>query len=135
MRICFPKGVVFRSIYVVFEDNTTLSYLKLLKRGFRHCYVLLNIEGTNNWLELNPASNQLIFNYIEFPDDYDYIYALGKKDMVSICEVPINLPIYKPAPLWFFTCVEFAKRSLGLHKAYIFTPYQLYKYLKRKGAK
>lgn len=49
----------FEKAYVIFTDNTDLWWLRLLKPGFRHCYLLLSGRGGRCWLELNPCSDQI----------------------------------------------------------------------------
>lgn len=48
----------FQDFYVVFQDEVSLWWLKVLKPGFRHCYILLPLEK-NKWLEINPMSKRL----------------------------------------------------------------------------
>lgn len=122
----------FSYFYVVFQDETSLWWLRILKPGFRHCYILIPL-GDNSYLELNPMSNQLFINIYHFPRGYDYISSLkaASKQVVWVA-----MPQYTPmsaAPIGVFTCVEFVKRTLGLHDRKIMTPYALYKYLKVVG--
>ena len=98
----------FEKAYVIFTDNTDLWWLRLLKPGFRHCYLLLSGRGGRCWL-LRCYENCLIFP-------------------VKIKNAP-----RKCAPPGFFTCVEMVKRVLGIHDFRVITPYQLYKKLKVVG--
>ena len=132
MRVEIPRKTCFQKAYVVFEDNTTLAWLKVLKKGFRHCYLLLPLEGEGGFMELNPMSDRLFIGGLELPPGCDYIRVLRARNLTRVCEAPIQTPPAEPAPLGLFTCVEFVKRGLGLHRRGIFTPYQLYKYLARK---
>lgn len=54
----------FEKAYVVFTDNTDLWWLRLLKPGFRHCYLLLSGRGGRCWLELNPCSDQIAVSLV-----------------------------------------------------------------------
>lgn len=128
------KKISFSEVYVVFADNTTLWWLRFLRHGFRHCYVVLKISESS-WLELNPMSNQIFVNIAESLPDYDYISYLhtGNK-IISLSADAFFTPL-KPAPIGLFTCVEFTKRLLGIHDVSIITPYQLYKKLKIVGKK
>lgn len=121
--------------YVVFVDNVSLWWLKILKEGFRHCYMLMKIRGSNDWLELNPYSNQLKIKVYKFSDSFDYIYELKKDKKLRICGVKIKNAPLKCAPLSFFTCVEMVKRVLGIHSFGVITPYQLYKKIMVVGKK
>lgn len=121
--------------YVVFVDNTSLWWLKLLKKGFRHCYLILKIADSGIWLEVNPMSNQIVVNLYEYFPDFNYISYLEHKDQVKICPVQIAEAPLKAAPICLFTCVEMVKRFLGLHECFIHTPYQLYTFLQVVGKK
>ncbi len=125
----FPKA------YVVFVDNTSLWWLKILKKGFRHCYVLFEVDEKGNWLELNPMSNQILINMYEYNPEFDYISYLASQKQ-ALC-VPVNIACspLKPAPIMAFTCVEFVKRILGIHDRKVFTPHQLYKKIQVVGKK
>ena len=58
MRLDIFSPKTYDVCYVVFSDNTSLWWLKLLKPGFRHCYIILKIKNSGLWVELNPYSNQ-----------------------------------------------------------------------------
>lgn len=124
----------FSIAYVVFEDNTTLDYLRLLKKGFRHCYLLIKISD-HCLLELNPMSNKIYVSLHDLPSVELYLGALSQKKDISLCQVVLEEPACEPAPLGFFTCVEFVKRSIGIHDFLIITPHQLYKRLVKSRAK
>lgn len=127
MRLDVFAGSHYSRCYVVFADNTSLWWLRLLKPGFRHCYVILKIYNTGRWLELNPLSNQFIASVYEYPPDFDFPHYLCRHQNVTVCRVRIVDAPLKCAPLSFFTCVEFVKRVIGLHDCFIHTPWQLYK--------
>ncbi len=113
--------------YVVFADNTTLWWLRLLKPGFRHCYVLLKLRGCGLWVELNPLSNQTAVFVYDYPENFDFADYIRRSRNVILCPIEIAQAPLKCAPLSFFTCVEFVKRVIGLHDCFIHTPWQLYK--------
>ena len=72
MRLDIFAAGVYSECYVVFADNTSLWWLKLLKPGFRHCYVILRLYKTGRWLELNPLSNQFLAAIYDYPPDFDF---------------------------------------------------------------
>ena len=118
---------------VVFSSNVSLPYLKLFKRGFRHCFVMLpqNEEGTS-WISCDPLSNHMEIAIHHIADDFNLHDWLSRRG----CTV-ISAPVYhghkRPAPTMLFTCVEVVKRVLGIHKFTIFTPWQLYCHLKKQN--
>lgn len=125
----FQSGYFFNG-YVVFENNTSLWWLRFLKKGYRHCYMLICISKKYNlWLELNPMSNQLYIFKHESLLGLDYITHLKTSKKVTVLPVEFYQAPLKCAPLGLFTCVEFVKRILGIHKFSIITPYQLYTFL------
>lgn len=116
-----------QSAWVVFSGQTDLPWLKILKPGFRHCFVLLH-DG-ERWVTLDPLSNYtqvLVHHHVAA--DFDLPLWLERRGM---CVLRANVKrVTKPAPWMLFTCVEAVKRVLGLHKFFIFTPWQLYSYLR-----
>lgn len=120
-----PPGITAQKAWVVFSGQTDLPWLKILKPGFRHCYVLLN-DG-RHWLSIDPLSNYTDIAVQNLPCDFDL-----PRWMQSRGHLIIPAPIKhekKQAPWMLFTCVEAVKRVLGLHSITILTPWQLYRHL------
>lgn len=112
--------------WVVFTGKTDLPWLRLLKPGFRHCYVLLNDGG--NWITLDPLSNYLdVSVHRNVPSGFDLPKWLGTRGH-KVVRAPVSR-LRKEAPWMLFTCVEAVKRVLGLHERFIVTPWQLYRHL------
>ena len=118
----------FLSAYVVFEDQTNLWWLKFLKRGFRHCYVILDFEKF--LVEVNSYSNKMIVKAI---DNKNYIKTLEVFHRARVVKTSINFTPKSLCPISCFTCVEAVKRILGLQNFFIITPYSLYNKLKVVG--
>lgn len=112
--------------WVVFSGQTDLAWLRLLKPGFRHCFVLLN-DG-RRWLTFDPLSNYTdICVHHDLPAGYNLPQWLEGQGFTVVQSVITQEK--KPAPFMIFTCVEAVKRVLGLHRFFIFTPWQLYRHL------
>lgn len=113
--------------WVVFSGKTDLNWLKILKPGFRHCYVLLN-DG-QKWISYDPLSPHTeIIAHHHIPAEFDLPGWLECRGQRSVPAAMVwNRK--KPAPFMLFTCVEAVKRLLGLHRFFIFTPWQLYRHL------
>ncbi len=122
-----------KSTYVVFTNTTGLWWLRLLKSGFRHCYILQKMQKGHLWLEINPYSNQVMISLHRYEKSITIEEFLVGRGESLACAVKIKNAPQKCAPLGFFTCVEMVKRILGIHSASIITPYQLYKKLKVVG--
>lgn len=114
--------------WVVFSGQTEISWLRFLKPGFRHCYVLLN-DG-ERWTSFDPLSHVIeISTHHHVPVDFDlpaWLESRGNR----VVAAPVRRDITKPAPFMIFTCVEAVKRVLGIHARKIITPWQLYSHLK-----
>lgn len=117
--------------WVVFSGQTEISWLRFLKPGFRHCYVLLN-DG-ERWTSVDPLSHVMeVSTHHHVPADFDlpgWLQSRGNR----VVQAPLRRDITKPAPFMLFTCVEAVKRVLGVHSRGIITPWQLYRYLRHRG--
>ncbi len=116
--------------YVVFVDNVSLWWRRFLKKGFRHCYVIFELDN-GKCLEINPMSNRMLV----VVHGFNYLSYLKNEQKAIIIECVLQ-PL-KPfaAPLSFLTCVGITKRILGFYSRKIITPYQLFKKLKSVGKK
>lgn len=111
--------------WVVFSGQADMPWLKVLKPGFRHCAVLLN-DG-KNWITLDPLANytDVVVHHVEREFDLPgWMRDRGHR----VVPAPIAR-LQKPAPLSVYSCVEAVKRVLGIHRRFIFTPWQLYRHL------
>lgn len=111
--------------WVVFNDQTDIPWLRIFKRGFRHCFIILH-DGTN-WISLDPLSTYTDVVVYKLPPEFNLPIWLKERGHIVI-KSPIRRGS-KLAPFMIYNCVEEVKRVLGLHKRWIFTPYQLYRYL------
>jgi hypothetical protein len=114
---------------VVFVDRTECSYLRWLKRGFRHCFTA--IRSDDQWIICDPLKNHLEFSIINIPSDFDlsgfyhergHIVLTGKRHLQSRREriVPELL-----------TCVSIVKKIIGVRCIWALTPWQLFQALSR----
>ena len=111
--------------YVVFENNVTLWWLHILRKGYRHCKIYVQMSE-KIYLEVNPLSNQT-FIFLHFFENH----AEFKKVIHKSCFIKTKImqSELKSAPIGAFTCVEVVKRILGIHNFWIITPLQLYNFL------
>lgn len=117
--------------WVVFSGETDWPFLKCLRRGFRHCFVLLH-DG-RRWVSLDPLLNHTEVLVHDLPPEFNLPAWLTYRGL-KVVEAPLNHAHRKPAPVMLFTCVEAVKRVLGLHAGFVLTPWQLYRHLtQRKG--
>lgn len=117
--------------WVVFSGQTEIAWLRVLRPGFRHCYVLLN-DG-DVWTSIDPLSpytDVVVHHCVDV--DFDLPGWLKSR---GYCVIPalINREHARPAPWMMFTCVEAVKRILGIHNRFIVTPWQLYRHLSKSA--
>lgn len=115
-----------QNAWVVFSGETDLPWLRMLKPGFRHCFVLMN-DG-RHWVSIDPLANHTEVTVHHVPASFDlpkWLADRGQKVVTApVCRTRRNV-----APVGLFTCVEAVKRVLGLHDGFVFTPWQLYRRL------
>lgn len=112
--------------WIVFSDNTGLAWLRLLRRGFRHCFAVLH-DG-RQWITVDPLSSGLQVVLPTVPPDFDLPRWFRLQGHTVVAAGPVRLEA-RPLPWAPFTCVEACKRLLGLGAPGIFTPWQLYRHL------
>lgn len=113
--------------WVVFTDQSELKFVRMLKRGFRHCFVL--IHDGQRWISIDPMANYMeVMVHDHLPDGFDFVCWLQERGH-AVIEARLTRNIMVSAPIMLFTCVEACKRILGVHKLSVLTPWQLYKFL------
>ena len=114
--------------YVVFSPRAGLWWLRLLRPGFRHCFVLLH-DGVG-LVAIEPLVSRISVSALEVPFGAEaFVRSLEVQGMTV---VPARIAGESPDKWRFgiFTCVEVVKRVLGLRAPLAFTPWRLYRYLK-----
>ncbi len=107
-------------MYVVFKDDESNRWSPFLKKGIRHCFVV------------KPDKDKLIVCG-KSTKDYD-LYTIDPKngiigeDLLILSYTPIKS---KRFLFMLNTCVGHTKQILGINKAFIWTPYQLLKYMRK----
>ena len=126
-----------RRALVVFSGQTELPWLRLLRPGFRHCFVLIESRGQDvlgadaegGWVLYNPLSNATQIALWPLHDE-ETIRAWLAQQGYTVVETHVRPLMARVLPWRPFTCVEAVKRALGLHESGIFTPWQLYTLIK-----
>ena len=136
-----------KKYYVVFSEEGDIKqwYHRYLKRPFLHCFILYEVEiqkrkycvkidssKNNAFVEILDMFGDniisLIRNYQQIsverglmkPPVLEWVIKLDNKDIINIRNV---MP----------TCATLVKVFLGI-KSFVFTPYMLYKYMKKNGS-
>ena len=116
---------------VAFTGQATLAWLRLLRPGFRHCFVLLRARG--QWLYYDPMSH---FTFASIIGNYP-LPVMMRAFRAAGCRLRLIRPRTPPrrAQAWrAYTCVEAVKRVLGLQEPWVLTPWQLYRRILRRKA-
>ena len=114
---------------VFFWGNKTHWWTRFLKKGYYHCFIVMDIgydkrvliDQVMNYTDFIVVQNDKYF--IKNLADKGYTYAIMKQKFVW------DRKKWHIRP---FTCVEVVKNFLGISKPFIFTPYQLYKYIRKE---
>lgn len=124
-----PPASVSRAI-VVFEDRASVPYLRWLRPGFRHCFCL--VRRPVGWIVCDPLKSSLHLEAIAGYDETELIQHYSRLEMTALVgnalESTFGRGLVRP-----LTCVEVVKRVLGLRAPGVWTPYQLYRALRRLG--
>jgi hypothetical protein len=114
------------SALVVFSGQTDIGYLKLLKPGFRHCFVILKLH--DRWISIDPLAHMTRIDLHKFYADNDLNSLLSESDL-TVVPTHLREAALVPSPPMLCTCVEVVKRILGIQCWHVLTPWQLYRYL------
>ena len=115
---------------VVFTDDSNLFFLKVLKRGFRHCFVMLH-DG-KNWISVDPLLSQLLINVEENTHDKKELIEWFKESgyRVVTSDIPETICV---SFLGIYSCVGVIKKILGVRNPFILTPHQLFKHISQNN--
>jgi hypothetical protein len=111
---------------VVFSGRADLPWLRLLKPGFRHCFLV--IQRADCWIMYEPLSNRTEISVIPKTPELNLVAWLRQMEF-TVLPAEFHAPTSKAAPWGLYTCVEAVKRVLGIRHRGIFTPWRLYLFL------
>lgn len=112
--------------WVVFTNQTDLPWLRVLRPGFRHCFVILH-DG-RRWLSVDPLAGRMEIQSLDVAGEFDLPRWLEEQGHIAI-----RAKIHehrKLMPLMPLTCVEVVKRVLGIKARSVITPWQLYRHIR-----
>jgi hypothetical protein len=115
-------------VLVVFADQTGCPWLRVLRRGFRHCFVVLRTGSI--WLACEPLKDRIELDALALPDDFDlaaFYHEQGHQVLLGQRPPPKARRRLAVAPL---TCVTVVKRLLAIDAPRVWTPWQLYMHLR-----
>lgn len=112
---------------VVFRDHTEIAWLRWLKRGFRHCAVVVRIGG--EWVMIDSLSHSICVGKFG-AEPMQHLARRYRRAGHIVVETAVGEGKARVAPPLPFTCVEAVKRVLGVQSWFVLTPYQLYRHLR-----
>jgi len=111
---------------IIFSGETDIRWLRILKRGFRHCFACVYTHG--QWVFYDPLAHITCLSICDGLDSVDLEYWFWQQGC-RVVRTSRHPEIRKKAPPALFTCVEAVKRLLGVRGLFILTPWQLYRHL------
>lgn len=116
----------------VFSGDAGIWWLRLLKPGFRHCFVAVEVQG--GWVVVEPMSHYTMVTHLSLPAGFDLAGWYRTRGLAAV-EVRVVEPARRAMPWRPYSCVEAAKRVLGVRAGWVLTPWQLFRFLRNKGKK
>lgn len=115
-------------VLIAYSDRTQFWSLRFLKRGFRHCLTVRQVG--DYWILIDGLSNQAALAVMDARGLAAYLRLLCDNGFLvqRAWTNPAPPPRYTLMP---GTCVEIAKRVLGIVSWRVWTPYQLFHHIKR----
>jgi hypothetical protein len=114
---------------VVFEDRSERSLIRLLRRGFRHCFCVLGSD--RSWTICDPLKTRIEITPLFGPEATDivqYYSSTGRTVLIGEILGARMTPRCRLRPI---SCVEVVKRILDFDAPGVFTPAQLHRALLR----
>lgn len=131
MEMTKKVSISKQKAWIVFTNRTEIRWLKIFKPGFRHCFIILH-DG-KRWISIDPMAHYMDVVVQNVAPDFDLVGWLRGRGH-KVISADLNRNLTSPSPAMLFTCVEVCKRIIGLQSAFIFTPWQLYRYIERQNS-
>ena len=114
---------------VVFTDQTDASWLRWLKPGYRHCFVIVR-DSQGEWIACDWLKGRFALRAYGPCSalDLEARFARRGHRVVAVMEAGLR-PATARAFLRPLTCVEVAKQCLGIATVRPLTPYGLFRLL------
>jgi hypothetical protein len=115
---------------VIFTGETDITWLKVFKSGFRHCFACVHTAG--QWILYDPLAHVTTLSLYSDIDSVDLEFWF-RQHGCSVIRTTLKPARLKKSPPGFFTCVEAVKRVLGIQTLFVQTPWQLYRHLSKRA--
>ena len=117
---------------VVFTDQADVWWLRRLRPGFRHCFAVVR-DPAGEWLACDWLKGRLVFRVYGPCERRELIERLVRRGH-RVAEVP-RWPRGSRSMVRPMTCVEVTKQAVGIGGWRPLTPYGLWRWLGRAGAR
>lgn len=114
------------SAYIAFSGETELTWLYILKKGYRHCFVVL--EFIDSWCCIDPLSTYCDVQIVQKKQVSDLPLWLRFQGH-DVCKATLSNKPLTVRPFGILSCVSVVKRVLGIQRWWILTPWQLRNYI------
>ena len=112
--------------YVAFGGLPTHWWTYFLKKGFYHC--LLIIGNGREWCIIDPVIHFTDLIIVKTLHIEQFFIEKGYRLVRTTPQIPHKIKFH----LRPMTCVETVKKFLGIESPYLWTPYQLFRFLMQK---
>lgn len=120
----------FRSATVVFVGHPATRFHRLLRAGFRHCFVA--IEEESGWLLIDPLKHRIEVRWLHLPAAFDLAGFYAKRGHRVLQGGFKAGETTGAVRLEWMSCVAVVKRILALDCPAVRTPYQLHRHLRER---
>ncbi len=115
--------------FILFRNERKLRFLRILKKDFRHCAVML--KSKTHWLYIDQTFFQLEMRVWHKTANPLKIFEKNNWKVFETLPPKISKKnIFRPS---WIDCVSISKRILGIKNRFIFTPYQLCNHLENNN--
>jgi hypothetical protein len=131
-RRALVAGEEAQAVFLVFGGEADQPWLRLLRRGFRHCFAAIGDRA--GWTVIDPLSGRLVVARLELAPDYDLPGFYRRAGFAVLGPFAPGGPRRRRLPpLLPFTCVALCRAALGAGAPFALTPYGLYRALKNSA--
>lgn len=119
-----------QAVWLVFGGNADQPWLRLLRRGFRHCFAAI-ADGAG-WTVLDPLSGRLVVARLAVGPEFDLPGFYRRAGLAVLGPFAPHGPCRRwLPPLLPFTCVALCRAALGAGAPFALTPHGLYRALSK----
>ena len=119
--------------WLAFGGSADQAWLRPLRRGFRHCFAVL--QEAEGWTVLDPLSGRLLVVRLDLPQGFDLPGFYRRSGLAVLGPYVPQAPraSWLP-PLLPYSCVALCRAVLGPAAPFALTPHGLYRRLQENGA-